>query len=108
MRYFVVAFQSLPVQQEIQLRDLFGENGFRFWHRFPNVWLVITETDIDVFELQDMIAAQIGWGPHHLAVEFDASAIAVSVPDSFQSWFEKHLNLEFVEENSAKPIEQKE
>ena len=100
MRNFVLAFREIDVSDEIKLRDTFGENGFKFWHRFPNLWLIITPDNIDVDNLSDLMDGQIGKDRDYVAAEFRNSELLASVPASLQSWFEKNHGLQFKDDSS--------
>jgi hypothetical protein len=95
MKYFIVAFQNIEIQEETNLRDTFGENGFKFWHRFPTVWIVVTPDDMDASGLRDMIFDVLGDRMYVIVTEFNAAEISVVLPPSYQEWFKKHLNFSF-------------
>jgi len=95
MRFFMVAFQSLGIQDEVKLKDIFGENGFKFWHRFPTTWIVVTPDEIDALKLQEIIGDEVSFEANYLVVKFETSDIVALVPDTHKPWFEKHIGLEF-------------
>jgi len=102
VRYFMISFKSIEISDEIKLRDFLGENGFKFWHRFPNMWIVITPDDLDVRKLTDLMDGHISGAPDYIAVEFEHSGVTASIPQSIWPWFEKNLGFEFETDDGAK------
>ena len=101
MRYFMISFKSVEVSDEVKLRDFLGENGFKYWHRFPNMWLVITPDELSVHQLTDMVDEHLSGAPDYIAVEFGISGVTASIPRSIWPWFEKNLEFEFEDDDSA-------
>jgi hypothetical protein len=93
MRNFMLAFGNLDTSGEVALRDLLGENGYKFWHRFPNVWIVITPDDVDALNLQLAISNRLVGAINVLVAEFEREKLAGRIAVEQTDWFEKHLQV---------------
>jgi hypothetical protein len=112
MRQFMIAFEGLDLEKEIRLRDLLGESGYKFWHRFPGTWIVMAPDDVTAFNLRNSIFTVFGIGNNFIVAEFKVQDLATVLRTSISEWFEKHLDLHFravdkVPEKSQKNATQK-